>query len=339
MKKHKPPARTQAAPPPLPAERLQKVLANAGLGSRRQIEEWIEAGRTTINGKPAKLGDRATPQDNIAIDGREVQAYRLAPAKRRVLVYYKPEGEVCTRSDTEGRPTIFGHLPRLRGARWIAVGRLDINTAGLILLTTDGELANKLMHPSTEVEREYAVRVLGKVDEAMLARLKQGVMLDDGMANFDAIEDAGGEGRNHWYHVVLKEGRNREVRRLWESQGVKVSRLMRVRYGPILLRKGMRTGQMEELEAADIVKLMQAAGLEDAATPAIIDRTPHARDQRHGAKGRGAPTRGREPQRETRTPQRDTRGQQREAGSPQRETRNSKPAPRSPQRKPSRAKK
>ncbi len=353
MKRRPPPTKTQTTVPQAPAERLQKVLANAGLGSRRQIEEWIEAGRIAVNDNPAKLGDRVTLQDKIAIEGREVQTYKLEPIKRRALVYYKPEGEVCTRSDTEGRPTIFGHLPRLPSARWIAVGRLDINTAGLILLTTDGELANKLMHPSTEVEREYAVRVLGKVDEAMLARLKHGVMLDDGMANFDGIEDAGGEGSNHWYHVILKEGRNREVRRLWESQGVKVSRLMRVRYGPILLRKGMRTGQMEELDAGGIAKLMQVAGLEDAPVP---DSQPQARDRKHGAKGRGTATRGREPQRETRSPQRDTRGPQRETRSPQgeargpqretrtpqreargpqRETRNSKPDSRSPQRKPS----
>jgi 23S rRNA pseudouridine2605 synthase len=332
MKKRPPLNKTQTTTPQTPAERLQKVLANAGLGSRRQIEEWIEAGRIAVNDSPAKLGDRVTLQDKIAIDGREVQTYKLEPIKRRVLVYYKPEGEVCTRSDTEGRPTIFGHLPRLPSARWVAVGRLDINTAGLILLTTDGELANRLMHPSTEVEREYAVRVLGKVDDAMLARLKQGVMLDDGMANFDAIEDAGGEGSNRWYHVVLKEGRNREVRRLWESQGVKVSRLMRVRYGPILLRKGMRTGQMEELDAGGIAKLMQAAGLEDVAVP---DSQPQARDRKHGARGRGTTARGREPQRETRSPQREARGPQSKTRSPQRETRNSKPDARSPQRKPS----
>ena len=210
---------------------------------------------------PTKLGDRVTVEDNIAIDGRTLQSYRLETPKRQVLVYYKPEGEVCTRSDPEGRLTIFDKLPKLRNARWITVGRLDFNTAGLLLLTTDGELANKLMHPSTEIEREYAVRILGKVDDAMLERLKRGVMLDDGMANFDAIIDAGGEGINHWFHVILKEGRNREVRRLWESQGVKISRLMRVRYGPITLRKGLRRGQMEELDDRDIDTLLRAAGI------------------------------------------------------------------------------
>ncbi len=255
------PNRGPAAGAQAGAERLQKVLANAGHGSRRQIEEWITDGRITVNNLPAKLGDRVTAQDNIAIDGRALQSYRLETPKRQVLVYYKPEGEVCTRSDPEGRLTIFDKLPKLRNARWITVGRLDFNTAGLLLLTTDGELANKLMHPSTEIEREYAVRILGKVDDAMLERLKRGVMLDDGMANFDAIIDAGGEGINHWFHVILKEGRNREVRRLWESQGVKISRLMRVRYGPITLRKGLRRGQMEELDERDMDTLLRAAGI------------------------------------------------------------------------------
>lgn len=254
------PDRERAAGTP-EAERLQKVLANAGHGSRRQIEEWITDGRITVNNLPAKLGDRVTVEDSIAIDGRTLQSYRLETPQRQVLVYYKPEGEVCTRSDPEGRLTIFDKLPKLRNARWITVGRLDFNTAGLLLLTTDGELANKLMHPSTEIEREYAVRILGKVDDAMLERLKRGVMLNDGVANFDAIIDAGGEGINHWFHVILKEGRNREVRRLWESQGVKISRLMRVRYGPITLRKGLRRGQMEELDDRDIDTLLRAAGI------------------------------------------------------------------------------
>ncbi len=260
------------------AERLQKVLANAGHGSRRQIEEWIAAGRITINNLPAKLGDRVTAEDNIAIDGRALQSYRLETPKRQVLVYYKPEGEVCTRSDPEGRLTIFDKLPKLRNARWITVGRLDFNTAGLLLLTTDGVLANKLMHPSTEIEREYAVRILGKVDGAMLERLKQGVMLDDGMANFDTIIDAGGEGINHWFHVILKEGRNREVRRLWESQGVKISRLMRVRYGPITLRKGLRRGQMEELDDRDMETLLRAAGIawEPIAEPVVKATSPRS---------------------------------------------------------------
>lgn len=242
------------------SEKLQKVLARAGYGSRREVETWISAGRITVNGRPAQLGDRVTEKDAICIDGHAPQAHRLSGTKRRVLAYYKPEGQVCTRADPEGRPTIFEHLPVLRNGRWIAVGRLDITTSGLILLTTDGELANKLMHPASEIEREYAVRVLGEVDADMLKRLTQGVMLDDGMAHFDTITDAGGQGKNHWYHVVLKEGRNREVRRLWESQGVQVSRLTRVRYGPIALRRGLRAGRWEDLDEKAIQALLQAAG-------------------------------------------------------------------------------
>lgn len=243
------------------SEKLQKVLARAGYGSRREIETWIEAGRITVNGQPAKLGDRVGEHDKICIDGQPPQTHRLNGVKRRVLAYYKPEGEVCTRADPEGRATIFDHLPMLRNGRWIAVGRLDLNTSGLILLTTDGELANRLMHPSREIEREYAVRVLGRVDAEMLERLRTGIMLDDGAAHFDVIIDAGGEGANHWYHVILKEGRNREVRRLWESQGVKISRLTRVRYGPIALRRGLRKGQWEELGQDEVQALAQTVEL------------------------------------------------------------------------------
>lgn len=307
-KKHPKPAEPQAS------ERLQKVLANAGFGSRRQIEEWIEAGRITVNSVPARLGDRVTLHDQIAIDGRAVQPWKLAAPKRRVLVYYKPEDEVCTRTDPEGRPTIFEHLPKLRGARWIAVGRLDINTMGLILLTTDGELANRLMHPSAEVEREYAVRVLGKVDDAMLARLKKGVMLEDGMAHFDAIEEAGGEGSNRWYHVVLKEGRKREVRRLWESQGVKVSRLIRFRYGPITLRKGLRAGKMEELEEADIAVLMRAARMEN------VEQRSEERGRRPQVKERGEQVRSQAPRRATQGSRRDVRSTKPDSQRPRRKT-------------------
>jgi 23S rRNA pseudouridine2605 synthase len=241
------------------SEKLQKVLARAGYGSRRSVEDWIKAGRIAVNGGLAKLGDRVTERDKISIDGQALQAHKLSGTKRRVLAYYKPEGEVCTRSDPEGRPTIFERLPKLGSARWVSVGRLDINTSGLILLTTDGELANTLMHPSHEVEREYAVRILGKVTTEMLRRLQAGVMLDDGMAHFNTITNAGGLGANHWYHVTLKEGRNHEVRRLWESQGVKVSRLTRIRYGSVLLRRGLRMGQWEELSETDIGLLVQPA--------------------------------------------------------------------------------
>ena len=241
------------------AERLQKFLARAGLGSRRQIEDWVRQGRITVNGAPAQLGTRVNGAEKIEIDGKPVLV-RAFRQRRRVLAYYKPVGEVTTRRDPEGRPTIFERLPPLRDGRWIAVGRLDLNTQGLLLLTTDGELANRLMHPSSEIEREYAVRVLGEVAPATVRRLKEGVPLDDGLARFDEIREAGGEGANHWYHVVLREGRNREVRRLWESQGVTISRLIRVRYGPVTLRRGLHPGRWDELDETQVGALLAAVG-------------------------------------------------------------------------------
>lgn len=238
------------------SEKLQKVLANAGLGSRRQIEKWIAEGRIIVNGKTAAIGDRVTLDAKIRIDGREVNLVKSAAKKQRVLLYHKPEGEICSRSDPEGRPTIFDHLPPLRNGRWIAVGRLDFNTSGVLLLTNDGELANRLMHPSAQIEREYAVRVQGEVTPAMLKKLKQGVRLEDGNAHFDEITDAGGEGTNHWYHVIVKEGRNRLVRRLWESQySIKVSRLIRIRFGVITLPRLLRKGKWVELDSKEIGKL------------------------------------------------------------------------------------
>jgi 23S rRNA pseudouridine2605 synthase len=244
------------------AQRLQKVLARTGLGSRRQIETWISEGRFKINGQTAKLGDRVTPEDCIHLDGKIIKPFKRI-TKRRVLVYNKPEGVVCTRHDPEGRPDVFKDLPRLKKDRWVLVGRLDLNTSGLLLVTTDGELANRLMHPSSEVEREYAVRVLGKVSDDMLERLRKGVELEDGYARFDDIADAGGQGANHWYHVVLKEGRNREVRRLWEAVGVTVSRLIRVRYGDIHLGRGIRSGKYRDLDAKEIRALLLSVGIED----------------------------------------------------------------------------
>lgn len=251
---------TKAAPPPS-GEKLQKVLARAGLGSRRELELWIEAGRVTVNGAIAKLGDRVLPQQDIRVDGQPLSASARHGTRRRVIIYHKPEGQVCTTSDPQGRPTVFDHLPVLRGARWIVIGRLDFNTQGLLLFTTDGELANKLMHPSSEIEREYAVRVLGKVEADMLTRLRAGVQLDDGPAHFDDIIDAGGEGANHWYHVILKEGRNREVRRMWEAVGLKVSRLIRVRFGPVTLPRMVRPGRWEELDPEVLTTLLETVGL------------------------------------------------------------------------------
>lgn len=206
------------------SEKLQKVLARAGQGSRREMEALITAGRVSVDGKVATLGDRVEVNAVIRVDGHQVKTRAAEEQICRVLAYHKPEGEMCTRHDPEGRPTVFDRLPKMDGARWIAVGRLDVNTSGLLLFTTDGELANRLMHPSHEVEREYAVRVFGEITEAMLQRLRKGVQLEDGMAKFNKIKPAGGEGLNQWFNVTLTEGRNREVRRLWESQEVQVSR-------------------------------------------------------------------------------------------------------------------
>jgi 23S rRNA pseudouridine2605 synthase len=241
-------------------ERLQKLLANAGEGSRRGLEKRIEAGEVRVNGQVATLGDTATTGDEVALAGATYRVVAKA-AFSRSIVYNKPLGEITTRSDPEGRPTVFDRLPRVKGGRWVAVGRLDINTTGLLLLTTDGELANAMMHPSNQVDREYACRVFGEVDGAMIERLKQGVELDDGMARFGDVVDSGGDGENHWYHVTLMEGRNREVRRLWASQGVTVSRLKRVRYGAVFLPHRLRMGEWSELSAEDHRILREDVGL------------------------------------------------------------------------------
>lgn len=242
------------------SEKLQKILAQVGVGSRREMERWIADGRVTLNGELAKLGERAEGQDEIRVDGKVVE--HAAEAPRRVLAYNKPEGEVCTRNDPEGRPTVFHNLPKLKGERWIAVGRLDINTAGLLLFTTDGELANKLMHPSTNtVDREYAVRVAGDVTDEVIGNLKKGVVLEDGMAKFTDVQFFDGEGFNQWYHVCIMEGRNREVRRLWESQECKVSRLKRVRYGCIFLPKKVSVGKWVELDQKDTDELAKLVDL------------------------------------------------------------------------------
>ncbi|WP_440875420.1 23S rRNA pseudouridine(2605) synthase RluB [Thalassotalea sp. PLHSN55] len=234
------------------SEKLQKVLARAGKGSRREMETVISAGRVTVNGKVAYLGDRVEGNEQIKVDGHLVATKQAQDQMCRVLMYNKPEGEMCTRKDPEGRPTVFDRLPPLENGRWIAVGRLDINTSGMLLFTTDGELANRLMHPSQQVEREYAVRVFGEVNEAMRQTLLSGVKLEDGPARFQKITYRGGEGRNHWYHVTLSEGRNREVRRLWESQEVQVSRLIRVRYGDMEMKRQLPLGGWTELNLQEV---------------------------------------------------------------------------------------
>lgn len=239
------------------SEKLHKVLARAGMGSRREIESMIQAGRVSVNGVVATLGDRLEdPNAHVRLDGHSVKISSSSEVICRVLAYNKPEGELCTRSDPEGRRTVFDRLPRIQGSRWIAVGRLDANTSGLLLFTTDGELANRLMHPSRQIQREYMVRVFGEIHEDMVRNLVRGVQLEDGEARFEDVMYAGGEGMNHTFYVVITEGRNREVRRLWESQGVTVSRLKRVRYGDIFLPKELpRGGWMElELEAVNYLR-------------------------------------------------------------------------------------
>ncbi|TXR52122.1 23S rRNA pseudouridine(2605) synthase RluB [Reinekea thalattae] len=244
-------------------ERIQKVLAQAGAGSRREMERAIEEGRVMVNGESVKLGDKMTLSDELTLDGKSIKLE--SKAVRRVLIYNKPEGEICTRKDPEGRHTVFDKLPKLPGERWVAVGRLDINTSGLLLFTNDGEMANRLMHPSRQVEREYAVRVLGEVTQEQIDTMCEGVQLEDGFAKFTDVQFFDGRGANQWFHVVIMEGRNREVRRLWESQGLQVSRLKRVRYGSVFLDSEVRAGTWQELPKKEIDKL--AASVELPAMP------------------------------------------------------------------------
>lgn len=243
-------------------EKLQKVLAAAGWGSRRELEREIAAGQIKVNGRAATLGQRVGPGDKIQFQGRTLtvpEASRTAP---RVLLYNKPEGEICSRNDPEGRPTVYDRLPVLNNGRWVSVGRLDFNTSGLLLFTDDGELANKLMHPSSELDREYLVRVMGPVTDEILDRLREGVLLDDGMARFTEVQrTSDGQGSNNWFLCVVREGRNREVRRLWESQSLKVSRLKRVRYGPIIIPPFVGPGQWLELDDKSLVELCRRAHL------------------------------------------------------------------------------
>jgi len=255
-------------------ERIQKALARQGLGSRRQIESWIKEGAIQLNGEVIGLGQLVETGDVVMHSGRKIIIRDVQQTLPRVLMYHKPEGEICSRSDPEGRPTIFDHAPGLKHSRWIAVGRLDINTSGLILLTDDGDLANKLMHPSSQLQREYAVRVMGKATPEQLKQLTNGVELEDGKARFeDIVEDVKDDKTsrtpssfNRWYHVVLMEGRNREVRRMWEAVGLTVSRLMRVRYGSVMMTKSNRPGRYYELEPQQIRELAELAGIEyDAA--------------------------------------------------------------------------
>ena len=248
------------------SEKLQKNLAQRGLGARRQMEEWIRAGRVTVNGHVASLGARVTPADRIGVDGRRLPP--LAPPRPRIWVLNKPDGVVCTRRDPDGRRTVFELLPRLGGGRWLSVGRLDVHTTGLLMLTNDGALAHRLMHPSTGLDREYAVRLDGKLSDAALTELKAGVAIDGVVQRFSDVRYYDGRGANHWYHVVLMEGRNREVRKLFDALGRTVTRLKRVRFGPVVLPSWLKRGQVSEMGPTDVRDLSALLGLPTPAAPA-----------------------------------------------------------------------
>jgi 23S rRNA pseudouridine2605 synthase len=246
--------------PPEPTQRLHKLLALAGLGSRRDMETLIASGRVTVNGKIATVGAAVTQYDVVRVDSRPLRLQFEAELPQ-VLIYHKPEGEIVSQDDPEGRASVFDKLPKVKHGKWIAIGRLDMNTSGLLIFTTSGELANHFMHPRYEVEREYAVRIFGELTEGQMTQLTEGIELDDGPANFDSITAQGGEGANHWYQVILREGRNREVRRLFEAFQLPVSRLMRVRFGPVNLPPRVKRGQMLKLDQKTVVGLLEWAGL------------------------------------------------------------------------------
>jgi len=238
-----------------PSQKLHKVLAQSGLGSRRTMEEWIREGKITVNGEVAAIGTRVKPDDLIRV-GHKVVRWPMTQRLPRVLLYHKPEGEIVSREDPQGRTSVFERLPALRGAKWLAVGRLDYNTSGLLIFTTSGELANRMMHPRFAVEREYAVRIVGQLTSAQIARLTNGIELADGPAACLSVEDQGGEGTNHWYRIMLREGRNRVVRRMFEALGLTVSRLIRVRFGVIALPPRLKRGQVSALPAAEVKRLL-----------------------------------------------------------------------------------
>ena len=310
---------------PEPTQRLHKLLALAGYGSRRDMEKLIESGRVTVNGQAATPGIGVTPHDTVRVDSRPVKLQFEAELPQ-VLLYHKPEGEIVSQDDPEGRATVFDKLPKIKSGKWIAIGRLDMNTSGLLIFTNSGELANRFMHPRYEVEREYAVRIFGELTEEQLLQLKSGIELEDGTANFDRITPQGGEGANHWYQVVLREGRNREVRRMFEAFQLPVSRLMRVRFGPVNLPPRVKRGQMLKLEQKEVVGLLEWAGLAVPNAPlrqltqreklkattvfmpkvrkqrgSILDRAP----RQEGERGEKKTNTASKPQRKTQTPRRE----------------------------------
>ncbi len=263
--------RPRPEPEPAATTKLHKALADAGLGSRRELEEWILAGRVSVNNEPAHVGQRIGPQDKVRVNGKLVHL-RFADRRSRVLLYHKPEGEIVSRDDPQGRTSVFGKLPRIGGGRWIAVGRLDFNSCGLLLFTSDGALADRLMHPRSGIEREYAVRVVGELPLAAKERLVNGIELEDGVAHFGRLVEGGGEGTNRWYRVTLTEGRNREVRRMFEAVGITVSRLMRVRYGPVHLPPRLKRGMVLELSPEEVSALIkQLPALPPRSAPASED--------------------------------------------------------------------
>lgn len=272
----------QATVPEAASERLQKALASAGLGSRREMEQWIAEGRVQVNGETAQVGSKVGPRDVVKVSGRRVYL-RFDEKRTRILIYHKSEGEIVSRDDPKGRATVFDALPKVRGSKWISIGRLDYNTDGLMIFTTSGDLANHLMHPRFEVEREYAVRVLGELTEDMIAQLLAGIELDDGPAQLQSCFAAGGEGANRWYRVVIKEGRKREVRRVFEHFGLTVSRLTRIRFGPIVLPPQLRRGQKMELDDDLVARVLDWAGMKPSprrrtrGLPAAPGRKPRGR--------------------------------------------------------------
>jgi len=278
------PVQETSAPAVSKSQKLQKVLAQAGLGSRRAMEKLIEAGKVKVNGEVATLGQRVTSEDVIEFGRRRIQ-FKVTARLPRVILYHKPEGEIVTRDDPKGRTSVFEKLPTIRSAKWLAVGRLDFNTCGLLIFTTSGELANRLMHPRFEVEREYAVRIFGALSDDTMRQLRAGVRLSDGLARFDELEAKGGEGRNHWYRVVLKEGRNRIVRRMFESLGLRVSRLMRIRFGIVTLPPHLKRGTWVEIKEAEIRNLLSWVGSEP---PVVSPKVAAPGPARTGAGKSGA---------------------------------------------------